>query len=109
MKRRWNNDGNKWTTDGRKITAPEALDAIRRCLEKEGWIIVVHWFYYGASAPHRFVLEDFEEFTAYLEAHASAGDAVDVWSFEAVCREDNLLASGKCPDDDGRVPEGGSY
>jgi hypothetical protein len=46
----------------------------------------------------------FEAFTPYLDAHASAADAIHVWSFAAVCRDDNELASGKRPDENGLVP-----
>jgi hypothetical protein len=46
---------------------------------------------------------------AYLDAHAFAGDAIHVWSFAAVCGDDNELASGKCPDDNGLVPTRGAY
>jgi hypothetical protein len=109
MKTRFRSDDDGWTTDGRKITAPEALDSIRRCLEEQGPIIVEHWFYRGSCAPHRSVFNDVEAFTEYLDAHASAGDSIHIWSFAAVCRDTNELASGKCPDDDGLVPLRGAY
>ena len=87
----------------------KALDAIRHCLEADGPIIVEHWFYRGSCAPERVVFGEFEAFAAYLAAHAAAGDAIHVWSFAAVCRDDNTLASGKCPDETGLVPERGAY
>jgi hypothetical protein len=109
MKKRFRSDEDGWSADGRKITSPETLDAIRRCLGDEGPIIVEHWFYRGSCAPDRAVFSDIEEFLAYLDAHASAGDAIHVWSFAAVCRADNGLVSGKCPDENGLVPTHGAY
>lgn len=109
MKTRFRCEGDGWAADGRKITAPEVLEAIRRCLEDEGPIIVEHWFYRGSCAPDRSVFNDAEAFVGYLDAHAFAGDAIHVWSFAAVCRDDSELASGKCPDGDGLVPTRGAY
>lgn len=109
MKTRFRGEDDGWTSDGRKITAPEALDSIRRCLDDEGPIIVEHRFYRGSCAPERSVFSDIEGFLEYLNAHASAGDSIHVWSFAAVCRDDNGLATGKCPDDDGMVPARGAY
>jgi hypothetical protein len=109
MKTRFRSEADDWTADGRKITASEALDAIRRCLEDQGPIIVEHWFYRGGCAPHRLVLDSYEAFIEYLNSHASAGDAVHVWSFATACRDDNELASGKCPDEVGLVPRRGAY
>jgi hypothetical protein len=109
MKTRFRSEDDGWTADGRKITAPEALDTIRRCLDEDGPIILEHWFYRGSCAPDRMVINDFEAFSAYLDAHASAGDAIHVWSFAVVCRDENELASGKCPDDNGLVPARGAY
>jgi hypothetical protein len=109
MKTRFRSEADDWTADGRKITASEALDAIRRCLEAEGPIIVEHWFYRGSCAPDRLLFDSYEAFMEYLNSRASAGDAVHVWSFTAACRDDNKLASGKCPDEDGLVPRRGAY
>jgi len=38
-----------------------------------------------------------------------AGDAVHVWSDSAICRDDSVLAAGKCPDENGQVPLKGAY
>ncbi len=108
MKIRFYSDDDEWTTEGHKITAPENLQLIHKTLEDEGPIIVEHWFYRGASAPDRLFFEDFDEFLEYLNT-ASAGDKIHVWSFAAVCKKGNELASGKCPDDQGRVPKKGAY
>jgi hypothetical protein len=109
MKTRFRSEADDWTVDGRKITASEVLEAVRQCLENEGPIIVEHWYYRGSSAPDRSVFDDYEVFVEYLNTHAHAGDAIHVWSFAAVCRNDNELASGKCPDEDGLVPRQGAY
>lgn len=109
MKTRFRSDADDWKPDGAKITDPAALEAIRHCLESEGSIIVEHWFYRGSRAPDRVVFNEFEEFEEYLSSFACAGDDFHVWSFSRACRNDNELANGKCPDDDGLVPRGGPY
>lgn len=109
MKTRFRSEADGWTADGRKINSPEALETIQQCLDKEGSVIIEHWFYRGSSAPNRAVFDDFEGFMAYLDEHAFAGDIIDVWSFSALCRADNTLISGKCPDEDGLTPTRGAY
>lgn len=109
MKIRFFHDGDEWVAGGPTITAPATLEAIRSTLEHQGPIIVEHWFYRGASAPDRLVFDDFEAFTDYLNSRASAGDMICVWNFAGACRTDNMLVSGKCPDDAGRVPKRGAY
>jgi hypothetical protein len=78
-------------------------------LEEVGPVIVEHWFYYGSRSPDRLVFEDYDEFLEYLRANAKPGDALHVWEFPRVCRDDNTLAHGKYPDAEGRVPKGGAY
>jgi hypothetical protein len=109
MKTRFRSEDDGWSLDGPKITAPEVLHAIRRCLEEDGPIIVEHWFYRASSAPNRRVFDDIEAFTAYLDAHAFAGDAIRVWSFPAACRDENELAHGKCPNENALIPARGAY
>lgn len=109
MKMRFRREEDGWTTDGRKITASDTLDIIHSCLENDGPIIIEHWFYRGSCGPDRMMFEDFEAFMTYLHTHASAGDAVHVWNFAAVCKDYNTLASGKCPDEDGLIPTHGAY
>jgi hypothetical protein len=102
-------DGNEWTADGSNILAPDALAAIRHVLENVGPVIVEHWFYYGGRSPDRLVFEDFDELLAYLRENAKPGDALDIWNFAEVCRQDNRLIEGKYPDAQGRVPKRGAY
>jgi hypothetical protein len=102
-------EGDEWSGEGSKITAPEKLAAIRSVLETEGPILVEHWFYRGGRGPRNLVFEEFDAFLAYLNEHASAGDAIDVWSLWRVCKPDSRIAEGKCPDDNGDVPRRGAY
>jgi hypothetical protein len=102
-------DGNEWSVEGRNILSPDRLAAIRSVLEEVGPVIVKHWFYYGSRSPDRLVFEDYEELLEYLRANARPGDALHVWDFAQVCRDDNTLADGKYPDSHGRTPKGGAY
>jgi hypothetical protein len=68
-----------------------------------------HWHYYGSRSPDRLVFDDLNDFMGDVLGRARIGDAFHVWSFTAVCRDDNELASGKFPDEDGCVPEKGAY
>ena len=36
-------------------------------------------------------------------------DAIYVWRYDALCRHDNALTYGKCPDADGLIPKRGAY
>src|SRR5262249_44563059 len=99
----------KWVVDGNKITAPEKLAAIRDTIESQGPIIVQHWFYRGASSPERIIFEDYDEFLKWLHESTYAGDAIDVWDWGAVCKWEDRLAEGKCPDENEMVPKGGAY
>lgn len=109
MKVRLWSDEDGWSTDGARITDPAVLERVRRVVDEEGPIIVEHRFYRGSAAPERRIFGDADDFRAYLDAHASAGDAIWVWSFAAVCGDDAALVHGKCPDDEGRVPARGAY
>jgi hypothetical protein len=109
MKPRFCSDKDQWTTEGAKITEPQNLENVRRVIEDEGPIIVEHWFYRGASAPARLIFDDFDDFMQYLHDKVTAGDAVDVWNFGKTCTEKNRIASGKCPDDENRIPKKGPY
>ena len=102
-------DGNGWSREGRNILSAERMAAIRDVLENKGPVIVEHWFYYGSRSPDRIVFEDYDQLVEYLAKKAGRGDALYVWDYAAVCRDDNTLAHGKYPDAEGRVPARGSY
>lgn len=98
-----------WTVDGQNILAPEALAKVEQTLEREGPIILEHKFYRGSRAPDRLVFDDYEKFLGYVNAHARAGDALRIWNYAELCRDDNSLVNGKFPDEFGRIPRGGAY
>ena len=98
-----------WSSGGESIVDPEKLRAIRMTLETHGPIVVNHRYLRGARAPSTLTFDDYEEFIAYLTEHARAGDAISVWSLWPFMRDTPPLARGKCPDEDGAVPEGGPY
>lgn len=99
----------EWVADGRKILSAENLEKIRQTLEGEGPIIVEHWFYRGSRSPVRLIFDELDAFIGYVQSHARGGDAFHVWSFASVCKDEGVIASGKHPDEDGRVPKGGAY
>ncbi len=109
MKARWRVEADEWTTEGRKITSDENLEIIRKTLEEEGPVIVEHRFYRGSSSPDRLIFEDFEDLMAYLNTKVWGGDSIWIWSYAAVCGDNNAIAQGKCPDEDGCVPNKGAY
>jgi hypothetical protein len=102
-------EADEWSPDGRKILSAENVEVIRKTLEEEGPVILEHWHYRGACSPDRLVFDDFEDFLGYIQVQARIGDAFHVWSYAAVCRDDNEIAGGKFPDEDGWVPRGGAY
>lgn len=109
MKTRFRYEGDDWSGEGSKISAPENLEAIRNILEEEGPILVRHRFYRGGSGPDHLVFNEFEEFLAYLNEQAYAGDAIDVWSIWQIAGPESRIAEGKCPDENDLVPKGGAY
>lgn len=98
----------EWTTEGDKITSEKNREIVRQKLER-GSIIVEHWLYRGASGPVRLIFDDYQKFETYLSEEAYAGDMIRVWSFSEVCKMENVVAQGKCPDDNGCVPRKGAY
>jgi hypothetical protein len=99
----------EWTGEGVRITDPHELESLKYVLEEKSALIVEHRFYRGSRAPRRVVFERFEDLDRYIAGNGSPGDAFCFWSFEACCRDDNLLRSGKIPDANGRTPRGGAY
>jgi len=108
MKTGWHSEADGWTSAGRKINSQENLDLVRHTLENEGPVLVEHWHYRGSRAPTRLIFEDYEEFATYLNG-TFAGDAIHIWNLARVCTEANELVSGKCPNENGEVPERGAY
>ena len=93
---------------GPSILASETLAALRSTLEDTP-LIVEHWFYRGASSPDRHIFEDADALERYLRERTRAGDAIWIWRFDQLCRDDNALAHAKVPDVDGSVPARGAY
>lgn len=102
-------DTDEWTPHGRKILSAENLEVIRKTLEDEGPIILEHWHYRGARSPDRFIFDELNAFIEYVQNNAQIGDAFHIWSFATVCKDENTIAGGKFPDEDGCVPRGGAY
>ncbi len=97
-----------WSFEGNKIFSNQNIKIIKEALEL-GVIIVEHRFYCGGSAPGHLIFEDFETFEKYLSDNCTPGDHIWVWSYENICKDDNVLVFGKWPDMEGRVPQGGAY
>jgi hypothetical protein len=108
FKTAWRSKADNWSLDGERITDERNLEKIRRVLEKAP-ILVEHSFYRGSRGPDRRVFDDYANFIEYLQQNAVAGDAIYVWDLQPLLREDKAVAHGKCPAEDGTVPEGGAY
>jgi len=98
-----------WRVDGEKVLSPENLEIIGNALENDGPVILEHWHYRGARSPDRFIFDDLDALVDHIQSKSVIGDAFHVWSFAAVCTDQNILASGKHPDEDGCVPRNGAY
>ncbi|MEO8840183.1 MAG: hypothetical protein ABI704_01345 [Kofleriaceae bacterium] len=97
-----------WSMDGPNILSPEQLRKIELALE-HSFVILEHRFYNGSRAPAVTVFDDFKVLDEYLRANARPGDSIWCWRYEELCRDDNSLAHGKMPDEQGRTPRGGAY
>jgi hypothetical protein len=109
MRTRFRSEADGWNSKGSKITSERNLDTIRTILDKEGPVLVQHWFYRGGSAPEYRIFDDYDEFMEFLSKETYAGDAIDIWSIWEICQPDGRRAEGKCPDDAGLIPKGGAY
>lgn len=98
----------EWTTDGAMILSDESVLKIKAVLSR-GPIIVQHWFYRGASCPRVIAFDDFGEFEEHLKENPVPGDAFDIWSFNEVCTQENVVTEGKLHDKDGCIPKKGAY
>ena len=102
-------EADEWTCDGEKISAPRKLAAIKKVFAESGPVLVQHKFLRGGRGPDQVVFDDYEEFITYLTEHARAGDKISVWSLWPFMRDTPPLAHGKCPAEDGAVPQKGPY
>jgi hypothetical protein len=91
------------------LLVPDNLSKVLDTLENVGPVIVEHRIYRGSKAPERIVFDEAEALLEYLKHNAKAGDAIWVWSFGELCKDDNAIAVGKIPDSNGEVPAGGAY
>ncbi|WP_298868307.1 hypothetical protein [uncultured Gimesia sp.] len=98
-----------WSTKEPNILSEESLLIIKTTLEKEGSLIIEHWHYHGSRAPDLLIFDDYEDFLEYIYDNAIAGDIIDTWAMHKLCKNDNKLVSGKCPNEDDLTPESGSY
>ena len=100
----------EWSTDGKKITDPMCIAAIREVLNNHhGPVLIEHSYLRGARSPDHFVFHCFEDLMEYLGENARAGDDIRVWNLESFVRDTQPIAHGKCPDSDGAVPRKGPY
>jgi len=44
-------------------------------------------------APDRLAFGDYEAFAEYLRTQTRPGDAIHVWRYDSLCRDDNALNS----------------
>src|SRR6202012_1155109 len=102
------NDRDEWGAEAPNIMSPERLAIIRDVLGQSP-VILEHCFFYGSRAPDRLVFDDSEAFDEYLRTKTRAGDAIHVWRYDTLCRDDNALTHGKCPNADGLTPKRGAY
>ena len=105
---RLSTSNDEWVTSGPNILSEANKAKIRKALDRS-CIIVQHRLYRGGSSPSRVVFDDYGDYEAYTSEHARAGDTIDIWIWEDVCRDESKAAFGKCPDDDGYVPTKGAY
>jgi hypothetical protein len=99
------------TVTGLSVEDAATLLRLKEVIENESAVILEHRFYRGASAPWRFVCDDFDELESYIKGPKTRpGDSFWIWKFESCCRDDNALLSGaKKPNDQGMTPIGGAY
>lgn len=102
-------EADDWSLAGEKISAPEKLAAIQAVLGRGGPVVLEHKFLRGGRGPRTLAFDDYEELVSYLTENARAGDKITVWSLWPFMRDTPPLAAGKCPAEDGTVPNRGPY
>ena len=99
-----------WSGDGEIFTSRSKMDRLQAYLEQGKVLVAEHWHYRGARAPNRLLIEEVDDFIEYLEKEAIAGDIIEVFDLSEVWRnKGDAVLSGKCPDENGEVPEKGAY
>jgi hypothetical protein len=98
----------EWVTDQPNIMSEESLTKIRGALDR-GYIVVEHMHFYGGRSFDKMFIEDFEDFMDYIRAKAKPGDQFVIYAIEEMFDKKLYSLKAKFPDDQGRVPIGGSY
>ena len=99
----------EWVHDPGRTLNDALLERLRRTIEDVSPVIVEHRFYRGGSAPHRFVCDSFDQLAAYVRRRTHPGDSFHFWQYEHRCSDDSVLAHGKVPNEEGKVPKRGAY
>lgn len=107
------NKPDNWSKNGDIFTTEENLNKLKEKTGKFCFLIAEHWHFGGARAPTRFIIEDYDDFIAYLKENALAGDIIDIYdmteTWEKARSNKGFVISGKCPNELGEIPENGSY
>lgn len=104
---RYEPDG--WDKKGPIFTSEENLKVLEKMLSDGRFLVAEHWHYRGARAPDRIVVEDCDDFMDYLKGNAIAGDIVEIYDLTEAWENKEIIVQGKCPDENGEVPETGAY
>lgn len=101
---------NDWMTIPNNSLDKETMNTIRKDLEEDKYgLIMVHRFYWGASASHREFFNEFTDFEKYIDKNARPGDNIILYTVENTLKEYNILFDKYIPDKEGRTPIGGAY
>jgi len=87
----------------------QTIESLRRIADDAAVLIVEHRHHFGARSPTRLVFSDGDALVQYLASSLRPGDAIWVWNYDNLCRDDNALFVGKSPLADGHTPRGGAY
>ena len=94
-------------TNPSSILASAKTAKIRHHLEFVGFIAVLHWHLAGARHPTPIAFSEYEDFMQYLTESTKPGDAIDVWPFPS--ENNQRIAEGKMPNEDGTIHQSGVY
>lgn len=106
----FSSEADGWGAGGRRLTETD-LKLVQAVLEREGPVLLKHWFYGGASAPECHLFGEIGPLREYLKAKVLAGDALRIWSVEKLLEQQGMVTvvSCKCANGRGEVPSGGAY